>query len=331
MLGAHFEEEIYAQPEVWLRLARSGKASELAASIGHRDVVLVGSGSSLFVAQLGALALRRRGIRASALAASEAPFDSEAYRNAIVIALSQSGQSADLLNALATLEPTRLIALTNSPRSPLAARAALCIDVEAGPEIAVPASKSVSAMAALLLWAAALCGGTTPRNAQTLEHIAQEVRAWFASSAVHALDAAASELARCRSIVVTGTGYGLPVAYEIALKIKEASYLHAEGFAAGEFRHGSAAILDATTGLIGIVDEASRATVSRPLSEAAQTHSARYVIGARVPEIETLGPLANDPFNTLAWLVTGQMLALAIGRSRGVDSDTPRGLTKFLR
>lgn len=330
MLGAHFEDEIHAQPEVWLRLARSNKARELAESIGHRDVLLVGSGSSLFVAQLGALALRRRGIRASALAASEAPFDNAAYRNAVIVALSQSGQSADLLDALATLEPVRLIALTNSPQSALAARADRCIDVEAGPEAAVPASKSVSAMAALLLWAAALCGGTASRNAQTLAQTAGDVRAWLASRAVADLTAAALELARCRSVVVAGTGYALPISYEIALKIKEASYVHAEGFASGEFRHGSAAILDDATGLIGIVDEASRGTVSRPLAEALKTRSARYVIGARIEGINLLGPIVDEAFNTLAWLVTGQMLALAIGRARGVDSDAPRGLTKFL-
>jgi glucosamine--fructose-6-phosphate aminotransferase (isomerizing) len=114
------------------------------------------------------------------------------------------------------------------------------------------------------------------------------------------------------------------------LKIKEASYLHAEGFAAGEFRHGSAAILDAATAIVGIVDDPSRAIVERPLDEALRSESLRYTIGADVPGIERLGAAAAEPFNTLAWLVAGQSLALEIGRARGVDSDAPRGLTKYL-
>ncbi|MGA3037329.1 MAG: hypothetical protein ABSE64_07555 [Vulcanimicrobiaceae bacterium] len=100
MPGERFEREIREQPAVWRRIAESSKAQELARAIGNGPVCLVGSGSSLFVAQLGALALRRRGIVASALAATEARFDRETYRNGCVIALSQSGRSSDVLAAL---------------------------------------------------------------------------------------------------------------------------------------------------------------------------------------------------------------------------------------
>src|SRR5579884_375298 len=149
MLGAHFEREIREQPDVWRSIAESKKAEMLAGAIRDRDVVLLGSGSSLFMAQLGALALRRRGIRAHALAATEAPLDNIAYRNAVVIACSQSGRSTDLLDALDILAPKELIALTNTADSPLGQRANLTIDVGAGLEIAVPASKSVTASAAI--------------------------------------------------------------------------------------------------------------------------------------------------------------------------------------
>src|SRR5581483_1316582 len=117
MLGAHFESEIREQPDVWRAIARSDKAQTLAHAIHQRDVVLLGSGSSLVMAQLGALALRRRGIRAHALAATEAPLADVAYRNAAVIACSQSGESGDLREALDVLQPKDLIALTSSPHS----------------------------------------------------------------------------------------------------------------------------------------------------------------------------------------------------------------------
>ena len=330
MLGAQFEKEIREQPDVWCSIAVSDKAETLARAIGDRDVVLLGSGSSLFMSQLGALALRRRGIRAHALAATEAPLDHAAYRNAVVIACSQSGRSTDLLDALEVLQPNHLIALTNSADSPLCERANLCIDVGSGPEVAVPASKSVTATAAILLWAAGLMSGTHARSAQTLVEAAEDVRSWLDGRDVALVREAAQRIARRRSVVIVATGYGLPVAHEFALKLKEASYIHAEGFSAGEFRHGSAAMLDATCAIIGIVDDVSRHVVNRPLVEALQAESLRYVIGGHMGDIPLLGPVTGEAFNTLAWLVAAQMIGLHVGRARYVESDAPRGLSKTM-
>jgi glucosamine--fructose-6-phosphate aminotransferase (isomerizing) len=147
---------------------------------------------------------------------------------------------------------------------------------------------------------------------------------------VAALEFAARHIARCRSVVLLGSGYGVPVAAEAALKLKEASYVHAEGFPAGEFRHGSAALLDGQSALVGIVDRASHELVARPLREAAGTGARRYSVGGDVAGIERLGPLVAEPFNTLAWLVAGQLLALYAGRECGVDGDAPRAISKFI-
>ena len=330
MLGAHFESEIREQPDVWRRIAESHKAVQFAQAIGDRSVLFVGSGSSLFVGMLGALALRRRGIHAVALAATEAHFDNAAYRDACVVALSQSGKSADLLAALDILQPKQLIAITNSPQSPLAKRANVVIDIDAGPEIAVPASKSVTAMAAILLWGAALRAGKSTRSAATLTETAEDVRSWLEGDGVAEVVEAARHLARRRAIVIVSAGYGVPIAMELALKMKEASYVHAEGFAAGEFRHGSSAMLDASCAIVGIVDEHARNFVNRPLAEAVEAGALRYVIGGRLGDIPLLGPVAGDAFNSLAWLVAGQMLALNVGRCVYVESDSPRGLSKFV-
>lgn len=330
MLGTHFEREIREQPDVWRAIAESDKAETLARAIADRDVVLLGSGSSLFMAQLGALALRRRGIRAHALAATEAPLDNAAYRNAAVIACSQSGRSTDLLHALDVLQPAQLIALTNTAQSPLGERATVTIDLGAGPEIAVPASKSVTATAAILLWAAGLMSGTHARNANTLIETAEDVRGWLDGRDVEAVVDAAQRIGRRRSVVIVAAGYGVPIANEFALKLKEASYIHAEGFSAGEFRHGSAAMLDASCAIIGIIDEVSRNVVNRPMVEALQAESLRYVVGGRLGDVPLLGPVVGEAFNTLAWLVAAQMVALYVGRARFVESDAPRGLVKAM-
>ena len=330
MLGAHFEAEIREQPDVWRRIAESTKAMQFAQAIGDRSVLFVGSGSSLFVGMLGALALRRRGIRAVALAATEAHFDNEAYRDSCVVALSQSGKSTDLLDALDIVRPAHLIAITNSADSPLAERANLVIDIEAGPEIAVPASKSVTAMAAILLWGAALRAGKSSRSAATLIETAEDVRSWLRGDGMNEIVEAARRLARRRAVVIVSAGYGVPIAMELALKMKEASYVHAEGFAAGEFRHGSSAMLDASCAIVGIVDEHARQFVNRPLAAAVEAEALRYVIGGRLGDIPLLGPVTSEAFNSLAWLVAGQTLALHVGRSVHVESDSPRGLSKYV-
>jgi hypothetical protein len=89
-------------------------------------------------------------------------------------------------------------------------------------------------------------------------------------------------------------------------------------------------MLDASSAIIGIVDDASRDIVHRPLAEAAEAEAARYVIGMRVGDIPLLGPATGDAFNTLAWLAAGQYLALSLGRANFVESDAPRGLRKFM-
>ncbi len=328
MLGVNFEREIREQPDVWRSIAGSDKAQTLARAIHGRDVVLVGSGSSLFMAQLGALALRRRGIRAHALAATEALLDNAAYRNAVVVACSQSGQSTDLLHAVDVLKPKELIALTNTADSPLGERSSVVIDVGAGVEIAVPASKSVTATAAILLWAAGLMADSHSRTAHVLVETAENVRSWLDGDGVEAMRREAQRIARRRSVIVTAAGYGVPIANECALKLKEASYIHAEGFSAGEFSHGSAAMLDAACALVAIVDDDSRTVVNRTIMAAHDAESLRYVIGGRIGDVPLLGPVVGIAFNTLAWLVASQVLALEVGRARYVESDAPRGLTK---
>ena len=329
-LGNDFEREIREQPEVWERIARSDAATQLARAF-EGEIILIGSGSSLFAAQLGAIALRRRGMSAHALAASEARGDNRAYQERTIVAISQSGRSTDIMTALDVLHPKRTIALTNSSESPLAQRADLTIDVLAGPEHAIPASKSVSSTIAILLSAASLLGGDRTRDPEILIRTAQTIATWLAGAGVEAVVRAAVAIAARHDVMVLGTDYGAPIAREAALKFKEATYLHAEGFEAGEFRHGSAAMVDTSSVVLGIMDHDAVEIVGQPLREAHRTGALRYAIGTTtVDGIARLGPVVDDPYNTLAWLVTVQMLALHVARARGIDADRPRGLTKAI-
>ena len=328
--GVQFEREIREQPQAWERAARSDAAARLAETL-EGEVLLVGSGSSLFAAQLGAIALRRRGMTAHAVAATEAQGDAKAYQRRIVVAISQSGRSSDVLQALDALQPRRTIALTNTADSPLGARADLTIDIGAGPELAIPATKSVSCTIAILLSAASLIAHEHTRDADVLVRTAQTIDSWLNGAEVEPVVRAGVAIAARHDIMVLGTDYGAPIAREAALKFKEAAYLHAEGFEAGEFRHGSAAMIDASSVVLGIMDSDALQVVGRPLREAKKSGALRYVVGTvTVDGIARLGPQVDDPYNTLAWLVTVQLLALYAARARGINSDAPRGLTKAI-
>lgn len=326
-LGPNFEREIFEQPDVWERIARSDASARLASALDGK-VVLIGSGSSLFAAQLGAMALRRRGIDAIAVAATEARGDHRAFEDSTVVAISQSGRSTDVLRALDALRPGKVVAVTNTAESPLGQRADLTIDVGAGPELAVPATKSVSCTIAILLTAASLLAHDRSRDPEVLLETAQAIRAWLRDCAGTVVTPAA-RIAHASGIVILGTDYGAAIAREAALKFKEATYMHAEAFEAGEFRHGSAAMTDASTAAIGIVDADGSPIVGAAMRDLAARGALRITVGTEsLGTGERLGPIVADPYNTLAWLVTLQLLALHVARTRGIDSDTPRGLTK---
>lgn len=329
-LGVRFEREIREQPAVWARLAETDKALELARAIDG-DVLLLGSGSSLFAANLGALALRRRGIRAEALPSTEARLDHLAYENRVVIAISQSGRSSDVLGALDVLRPKRLIALTNTANSPLGTRSDLAIEIGAGPEVAIPATKSVTATYAILLWAASLLGADSRRDPSGLIATARTVDDWLGRASEKEIGEVGRRIALRNHVVVLGNGYGYAIAQEAALKLKEAAYIHAEGFSAGEFRHGSVAMVDSSYAVLGIVDDVSFDDVSKPMHDVEKTEALRFAIGDRTIEgIPRLGPIVEPTFDTLSWVVTAQVIALHVARARGIDSDSPRGLTKAI-
>jgi glucosamine--fructose-6-phosphate aminotransferase (isomerizing) len=330
MLGLHFESEIRQQPALWRGLARSDAPQRLAAALEGGDVCFIGSGSSLIAGELGALALVRSGLRACTLPASEAPFALEGVRGATLVAISQSGRSGDLLRALDAIASRRVVALTNDASSPLAQRADEVIELGVGIEEAIPASKSVSAAMALVLLAASQRRGTLAADAAALKQTADAVALWLGSEAAD-LTGPARDIAVRPNIAILGSGYGYPIARELALKFKEAAYLHAEAFAAGEFRHGSMAMLDPGHCVLAIADSTSRALLAPQLQSASELHALCLTIGAAIEPAQRIDQIeAPKPFDVLASLVAGQMLALHTGRARFVDSDAPRGLTKYV-
>jgi glucosamine--fructose-6-phosphate aminotransferase (isomerizing) len=336
---AHFmAKEIHEQPRVLREIAQTKweDAQALATLIGEaRDVYLIGCGTAHHAAQSGRYALAQiAGRSTTAAVASEMDLILPLIDgDSLVVALSQSGETIDVLEAVkaARSQGARVAALVNAEGSALDRFADMSIHLGCGPERCVLATKSYTAKLAILHLTARALSGDVGRGAAEIREAAYRVEDLLGRERV---DGSIRNVARRVSdeqhMFVLGRGRSYPLALEAALKIKEVSYMHAEGFAAGELKHGVIALVSPGTPCIMLSsDEGYR----RETLAAAAEVGARgaYVVGLS-PEPASefavtlpIGDPASAPFEIAA---STQLLAYEIALIRGCDPDRPRNLAK---
>ncbi len=315
-------------------LPRSGEAGRLAA--GTRQVLLIARGTSDNAAVYGSYLLQAH---AGLLATLASPSIATSYRSrldlsgVLAVALSQSGQTEEIVDTLAWAGEcgARTLAITNGAGSPLASAAEVAFVTEAGPERAVPATKTFTTQLAAL--AVLAIGLGADLDAGELRGVPDEIDRMLAEDCD--LDPIVAELADVAGVVVSGRGLAYSAALELALKLKEACYLHAMGLSYADLLHGPMAVVDAQTPAIivaadsgpvlaGTIDLARRVTAAGARAYAIgggpglAAASSRVLAGPRLPE--WLAPLGL--------IVPGQLLTEALARRRGIDPDNPRGLSK---
>ncbi|WP_284010539.1 glutamine--fructose-6-phosphate transaminase (isomerizing) [Haloarcula pelagica] len=265
-------KEIHEQPRA-LRQCLRGRVDELSGSVDIGDlgdlsptgVHFVACGTSYHAALYGAQLFQEAGIPAQAFLASEYATGVPPIGDALVVGVTQSGETADTLSALreARKRGARTLAVTNVVGSTAARECDHALYIRAGPEIGVAASKTfASQLAALNL----LALGTTSTAADrrviaALRDLPGQVQAILDNSAAEEV----AELYQdANAYFFIGRGQQFPVALEGALKMKEITYKHAEGFAAGELKHGPLALVTEQTPVFAVVtgdDERARKTV----------------------------------------------------------------------
>ncbi len=251
------------------------------------------------------------------------------WKGAAVVGISQSGRSVDVTEVMAEArrQGALTLALTNDTQSPLARTCAHVLNLDAGPEISVAATKTFTASLAML---AALVAGWG-RSRELAQHL---VRLPGAVAEVLGKEATAARLARRYSRrerwVVTTRGYMLGVADEAALKLKETSYVSAESISAAELLHGPIAAVDRKSTVLLLVPPGRSLPGLSALWSALRSRSVSTVTfdlgggdgdvtaGAGLPE--QLAPIAAAP--------AIQMFAYHLSVARGLNPDRPRGLTK---
>jgi glucosamine--fructose-6-phosphate aminotransferase (isomerizing) len=336
--------DIEEQPDVYARLIEPPHAAAIAsaaAAIAARrpkHVVLTARGTSDHAALYAAYLIEIRLGLPAGLASPSAitlfgarPDLSEA----LVIGVSQSGGSPDLVEVLrvARASGALTLAVTNNPGSPLADAAELSIDVAAGIERAVAATKTYTAeLLALLMLVEGVRagGGTLPDEERAALAVLPEL------AALTLADPAPPQLAEryrfADRLVTTGRGYAYPTAREAALKLMETSYLAALAFSGADLLHGPLAMTDPDVPVLAVVGDGPGGRAMREvLAKLGERRADVVVIGPnRVPgtTAQLRVPALDERHAPLLDILPLQQLALALALARGEDPDAPRGLHK---
>jgi glucosamine--fructose-6-phosphate aminotransferase (isomerizing) len=264
---------------------------------------------------------------------------------AAALFISQSGETADTLEALRLCKRKgwKTIAVVNVPESSIAREADAVLPTLAGPEIGVASTKAfvaqLSALAAISV-AAALARKKIDRDEERrLAHLLMETPRLIreALKVESTIAAAAEEASHARSILYIGRGTAYPIALEAALKLKEISYIHAEGYASGELKHGPIALIDEVTPVFAIAphDHLFEKTISNVQEIAAR--KGRVTLFSDARGIEEAGDVARhtieapkaDPFVApIVYSPLIHLLAYHVAVAKGTDVDQPRNLAK---
>jgi glutamine---fructose-6-phosphate transaminase (isomerizing) len=354
----HFTlKEIYEQPHAIQECLRgrvdpSGKVTlpELDAIEDKlraaERVYVVGCGTASYASMVGAhLIQEMAGLPTVAQIGSEMrysppPIDS----STLVITVSQSGETADTLapQKLAVERGATVVVVTNVVGSALTRGADAVCYLQAGPEIAVASTKAfvsqVLVLEMIALHLARMRGTRTNHQLRTIGQALRELPRMAAETLKLApqIKKLASRTVGLRDLIYIGRGVGYPIALEGALKLKELSYVHAEGYAAGELKHGPIALLDRQTPLVAVATRS--ATYDKLVSNVAEARAREAPIIAVATEgDEQITRYADDvlyvpetleALSPVIAVLPLQLLAYEFAVARGTDVDQPRNLAK---
>jgi len=338
----HLFREIHEQPAVLRRLFAEEIASAraLADLIRRHDidnVIIAARGTSDNAGRYGQYvlgAMNRLSVGLAAPSLFSIYHRPPRMTNSLVLGISQSGQSPDIVGVLAEARRQRALtaALTNRPDSPLAEQSDVVIDLHAGEERAVAATKTYTAeLGAIALISAALDGSDAAYDALLTLPDAVE-----ATLSMNGMVATTAERYRYMSRCVTiGRGFNYATAFEIALKLKEMTYTIVEPYSPADFLHGPIAMLEEGFPVIVIGTSGQLANNLVDSARKIVERRAEVIAISDVPELLELArsPLAM-PFTTPEWLspltaiIPGQLLAMHLANARDYDIDSPRAIRK---
>jgi len=333
----YMEKEIFDQPKVIDNLVRLDKKiiKKTADLISQTSkTYLLGCGTAYYAALVGEYLLNFLGIDANAIIGSEFSKNKNLLtQDKAFIMLSQSGETIDVIEAvnLAKKRKMPITAITNVLGSTLYRKADEKILLSAGQEVAVASTKAFTAKLAILLQVYYYLKGDLKAGKQLISQSAKVSQKIIKGKTRQLIKNIAKKIKDVDNMFVIARSLSFPIALETALKIKEVSYIHAEGYAAGELKHGPIALIDQDTPCIVIAPNDN--TYTDTISSAHEVKArGGFIIGLshennpvfdefiQVPDLKEATVIPNT--------VIAQLLAYDLAIARGLNPDKPRNLAK---
>jgi glucosamine--fructose-6-phosphate aminotransferase (isomerizing) len=353
----HFmQKEIYEQPIVVAQTLQSYlRPLEQSVALPDMDfdlatverVAIVACGTASYVGMIGKYWIEQFArLPVEVDVASEFRYrDPVLLPNTLGIVVSQSGETADTLAALRHMKSKGLTTagIINVPTSSMAREVDLLLSTHAGPEIGVASTKAftcqLAVMAALAANLARAKGKLPPEQEREIVQHLYEAPAAMSAALTHdaEIERMAHVIAAARDVLYLGRGPDYPMALEGALKLKEISYIHAEGYASGEMKHGPIALIDEAVPLIVIAPSGPLFDKTVSNMQEAQARGAKVVLISDAEGIAQAGgdamatiemPKVHPLIAPLVYAIPVQLLAYHVAVAKGTDVDQPRNLAK---
>lgn len=299
-----------------------------------RGIFLVAAGSSYHACLAASYIMSKVSkLHINVVLASEFPHYEHYLNNkSLIIAVSQSGETADVLEVVksAREKKSKIISLVNVVGSSLTRTSDMSLNINAGPEICVLSTKTYTSQLALFTLLSYALSDKYEDGKKKLTYLWNEIYNLTSATTREKLQELAEKLKDKEHIFLIGRGLQYATALEAALKIKEVSYIHAEAFAGGELKHGTIALIENGTACIVFVSNENEKEI---LSNAIEIKSrGGYIIGVSPKSNEIFDfwikvPEAGNE-NPIVQIIPIQILAYQLAVLRGLDPDKPRNLAK---
>jgi glucosamine--fructose-6-phosphate aminotransferase (isomerizing) len=338
----HLFKEIHEQPEVLQRLLDREKpaAQQIAQAIVKHEITQVTIAARGTSDNAGRYAKYVFGAMNGLIVGLAAPSLFTIYqrppkfRNALVLGISQSGASPDIIAVLAEARRQGAVTavITNEPDSPLAAQGDFVIDLHAGTEKAVAATKTYTSELGTIALISTLLSNEKEAQA-ALEHIPAAMSAALSSNEV--VMRAAHRWREAKRAVTVGRGFNYATAFELALKLKELTYTVVEPYSSADFLHGPLAIIERDFPVMVIAPNGPILNEMRSFIETLRQYQAQVICISDDPQTLDLAQIpVAAPAGIPEWLspltavIPGQLFALHLASIRGYNVDAPRSIHK---
>jgi len=333
------EKEIYQQPQVMLRCLHQGeKQIERVASLINRSFgcYLVGAGTAGRVAFLGTYLFSRIAKKhINYCVSSEIPsFSHFLTDRSLIIAISQSGETADTLEAIkaAKKKGAKVISVVNVPGSTIARKSDEVLYIKAGVEKAVASTKATVGQISILFLLAYACIAQKQKAIKMLKKTSHRIENILKKETMNKINKLAKKIKDKEHLYIIGRGINHPIAKEAAVKLQEVAQIHAEGIAGGELKHYALALIEEGTPCIVLQanDECKGAILSNAMEIKAR---GGYIIGIGPEKQEVFDYFikvedTNGDDSCILNLIPNQLLAYKMALIKGIDPDYCRNLAK---